>query len=97
LRALLNWRCNTEIMRKRLTMRGEPQKLRRAIRSYGSCLAMRRGLTRSQESVDAYKHGLQLNASSVEGLSGLAQTYSVWAEAKMRHVFSNSSSRRSQA
>jgi tetratricopeptide (TPR) repeat protein len=32
---------------------------------------------RYQESVDAYRQGLELNASSVEGLSGLAQTYSV--------------------
>jgi tetratricopeptide (TPR) repeat protein len=30
-----------------------------------------------QDSVDAYSRGLKLNASSVEGLSGLAQTYSV--------------------
>jgi len=30
---------------------------------------------RYQESVDAYRRGLGLNASSVEGLSGLAQTY----------------------
>jgi len=29
-----------------------------------------------QDSVDAYSRGLKLNASSVEGLSGLAQTYS---------------------
>ena len=29
-----------------------------------------------QESADAYSRGLKLNASSVEGLSGLAQTYS---------------------
>ena len=32
--------------------------------------------SRYQESADAYKRGLSLNASSVEGLSGLAQTYS---------------------
>ena len=32
--------------------------------------------SRYQESADAYKHGLAINASSVEGLSGLAQTYS---------------------
>ncbi|HEY1902278.1 MAG TPA: tetratricopeptide repeat protein [Terracidiphilus sp.] len=30
-----------------------------------------------QESVDAYSHGLRLSPSSVEGLSGLAQTYSM--------------------
>jgi tetratricopeptide (TPR) repeat protein len=32
---------------------------------------------RYQESVDAYRRGLGLNASSVEGLSGLAQTYAM--------------------
>ena len=32
--------------------------------------------SRYQQSVDAYNHGLQLSSSSVEGLSGLAQTYS---------------------
>ena len=31
---------------------------------------------RLQASVDAYDHGLRINASSLEGLSGLAQTYS---------------------
>ena len=30
---------------------------------------------RFQQSVDAYSHGLRLNPSSLEGLSGLAQTY----------------------
>ena len=30
---------------------------------------------RFQQSVDAYSHGLRLNASSLDGLSGLAQTY----------------------
>jgi tetratricopeptide (TPR) repeat protein len=33
--------------------------------------------SRYQESADAYKHGLAISGSSVEGLSGLAQTYSV--------------------
>ena len=30
---------------------------------------------RYQQSVDAYSHGLRINSSSLEGLSGLAQTY----------------------
>jgi len=30
---------------------------------------------RFQQSVDAYSHGLRINPSSLEGLSGLAQTY----------------------
>ena len=32
---------------------------------------------KSQESVDAYNHGLRLSPNSLDGLSGLAQTYSV--------------------
>lgn len=32
--------------------------------------------SRYQQSVDAYSHGLKLNPSSLEGLSGLAQSYS---------------------
>lgn len=32
---------------------------------------------KNQESIDAYNHGLQLSPNSLDGLSGLAQTYSV--------------------
>lgn len=32
---------------------------------------------KTQESIDAYNHGLQLSPNSLDGLSGLAQTYSV--------------------
>ncbi len=32
---------------------------------------------KSQESIDAYNHGLRLSPKSLDGLSGLAQTYSV--------------------
>jgi len=32
---------------------------------------------KTQESIDAYNHGLRLNPSALDGLSGLAQTYSV--------------------
>ena len=32
---------------------------------------------KTQESIDAYNHGLRLNPNALDGLSGLAQTYSV--------------------
>ena len=45
--------------------------------SYGSCWAMQRGWIESFSSLaDSYERGLRLNPSSLDGISGLAQTYS---------------------
>ena len=43
LRALRNWLCSTGTTRSRLTMRDALRKPLQMIRSYGFCLAMRRG------------------------------------------------------
>jgi len=54
---------------------------------------------RYQESVDAYRRGLGLNASSIEGLSGLAQTYAAMgrnddAESLLKQIVGADSKRR---
>ncbi|MGA2887812.1 MAG: tetratricopeptide repeat protein [Terracidiphilus sp.] len=54
---------------------------------------------RFQESVDAYSRGLRLNPSTLDGLSGLAQTYSVMgrtedAERLLKQVIASNPNRR---
>ena len=66
------------IMRLQLTMLNVLRRPPQTMRSYGFCLAMRPGSTPSLRlSVDAYNRGLRFNPSSLDGLSGLAQSYRI--------------------
>ena len=81
-------------------MRSRRPKLTRAIRSCGSCLAMRPAWMPNSNSLRvAYTRGLRLNPGALDGLSGLAQTYSVVgrtdeAEHLLKQVISSDPRRR---
>ena len=81
-------------------MRKKLRNLRRTMHISGSCWAMRRDSIEIISSLSlAYNHGLRLTPSSVEGLSGLAQTYSLMgriddAEHLLQQVIASNPQRR---